>query len=409
MKLNEKILKCLNKELDRQKSHIELIASENYVSEAILVANGSIFTNKYAEGYPGRRYYGGCKFIDEVEQLGIDTAKKLFNAEHANIQPHSGSQANAAAYKALLKPGDKVLAMDLKAGGHLSHGFNLNFSGEIYNFKFYGVSEKDYRIDYEEVRKIALEFKPNLILAGASAYSRIIDFKKFKEIADEVGAHFMVDMAHIAGLVAAGVHPNPFPYADVVTTTTHKTLRGSRGGMILCKEKFAKKIDSAVFPGHQGGPLENLIAGKVQALIEASQSEFIDYAKQIVKNSQALSDSLIENGILVLTNGTDNHLINFDVKSTFGISGKKAEEILESIGIVCNKELLPFDTESSVNTSGLRVGTAAMTTRGFKEKEFKKVGQIIVDALNNNKDMDVLKEEVLTLCKNFPIYENIKY
>ncbi|QBQ07791.1 glycine hydroxymethyltransferase [Spiroplasma gladiatoris] len=409
MKLNEIIKQSLNDELNRQQNHIELIASENYVSEAVLIANGSIFTNKYAEGYPNRRYYGGCKFVDQVETLGIETAKKLFEAEHVNIQPHSGSQANAAAYKAFLKPNDKVLAMDLKAGGHLTHGFELNFSGEIYNFEFYGVNKDTYYIDFEEVRKKALEFKPNLILAGASAYSREIDFVKFRKIADEVGAYLMVDMAHIAGLVAAKAHPNPCLVADVVTTTTHKTLRGARGGMILCKAKYAKKVDSAVFPGTQGGPLEHLIAGKTQALIEASDQSFVDYANQVIKNAKALCEVLIENDIFVLTNGTDNHLINFEVKSKFNITGKQAEAILESIGIVCNKELLPFDTESSVNTSGLRVGSAAMTTRGFKENEFKEVGRIIVDALNQNKDLEVLKNEVKNLCDKFPIYENIKY
>ncbi|QGS52056.1 serine hydroxymethyltransferase [Spiroplasma tabanidicola] len=408
MKLNEIIRESLNAEMKRQQDHIELIASENYVSEAVLIANGSIFTNKYAEGYPGRRYYGGCLNVDKVEQLGIDVAKKLFDAEHVNIQPHSGSQANAAAYKAFLKPGDKVLAMDLRAGGHLSHGFDLNFSGEVYEFAFYGVNKDTYYIDFEEVRNKALEFKPNMILAGASAYSREIDFNKFREIADEVGAYLMVDMAHIAGLVAGRAHSNPCPIADVVTTTTHKTLRGARGGMIFCKQKFAKKVDSAVFPGVQGGPLEHLIAGKTQALIEASDPSFLEYANQVVKNSKALCKVLMDNNIFVLTNGTDNHLLNIEVKTAFNITGKKAEAILESIGIVCNKELLPFDTESSVNTSGLRLGTAAMTTRGFKEKEFEQVGRIIVDALNN-KDLESLKKEVKTLCDNFPIYNNIKY
>ncbi|ASP28419.1 glycine hydroxymethyltransferase [Spiroplasma corruscae] len=409
MNLDKKLIDSLNGELKRQQNHIELIASENYVSEAVLIANGSIFTNKYCEGYPGKRYYGGCNFIDEVEQLGIETAKEIFEAEHVNIQPHSGSQANAAAYKAFLKPGDKVLAMGLKAGGHLSHGFSLNSSGEIYNFEFYGVSDKDYYIDYNEIKEKALSFMPKMIIAGASAYSREIDFKKFREIADQVGAYLMVDMAHIAGLVAAKEHQNPCLVADVVTTTTHKTLRGARGGMILCKKEYAKKVDSAVFPGIQGGPLENLIAGKTQALLEAKDISFKEYAKQVIKNAKTLAKVLIDNNFFVLTNGTDNHLINFDVKSTFNLTGKQAESILESIGIICNKELLPFDQESSVNTSGLRVGTAAMTTRGFKEEEFIKVGNIIVKALKKSVDIEILKKEVNELCLKFPIYENIRY
>lgn len=409
--LSEKIKNALNNELKRQQNHIELIASENYVSNDVLIANGSILTNKYAEGYPGRRYYGGCTFIDEIENLCIETAKKLFNAEHANVQPHSGSQANAAAYAALLNPGDKVLSMDLKAGGHLTHGFDLNFSGKIYNFDFYGVSEETCYLDYDAIQKKAMEFKPKLIVCGASAYPREINFKKFREIADSVGAYLMVDMAHIAGLICSGLHMNPCLYADVVTTTTHKTLRGARGGMILCKNKYAKKIDSSVFPGNQGGPLENLIAGKAQAFIEASTHEFREYSKQVIKNAKALAKTLINNGIKVLTGGTDNHLLNFDVKEKYNITGKKAEAIFESIGIVTNKELLPYDTESSVNTSGIRVGTPAMTTRGFKEEEFKKVGEIMCNALSDEstENLSQLKKEVQELCDRFPIYQNLVY
>ncbi|PTD31014.1 serine hydroxymethyltransferase [Mycoplasma leachii] len=410
-KINSKIRESLNKELKRQQSHIELIASENYVSQAVLELNGSVLTNKYAEGYPGKRYYGGCEFIDEIESLGIQTAKELFHAEHANIQPHSGSQANDAAYKALLEPKDRVVAMSLDAGGHLTHGYPINFSGYTYDFRFYGVNKDTEQLDYQEIEQIVLEHKPKLIVAGASAYSRIIDFKKFKEIADKVGAYLMVDMAHIAGLVAAGVHPNPMEYADIVTTTTHKTLRGARGGLILCKQEFAKKVDSAVFPGSQGGPLENLIAGKTQALLEASTDEFKEYGKQIVKNTKALANVLQENGLRLVAGGSDNHLINVDIKSTLQITGKKAEKILESIGIICNKNMIPFDTEKPFYTSGIRLGTPAMTTRGFKEEEFKQVGLIIVSALKDQSEenLEKLAKQVASLCEKFPIYQNIKY
>ncbi|QVK05115.1 serine hydroxymethyltransferase [Mycoplasma mycoides] len=410
-KINPLIKESLNKELKRQQSHIELIASENYVSQAVLELNGSVLTNKYAEGYPGKRYYGGCEFIDEIESLGIKTAKELFNAEHANIQPHSGSQANDAAYKALLEPKDRVVAMSLDAGGHLTHGYHINFSGYTYDFRFYGVNKDTEQLDYQEIEKIVLEHQPKLIVAGASAYSRIIDFKKFREIADKVGAYLMVDMAHIAGLVAAGVHPNPMEYADIVTTTTHKTLRGARGGLILCKQEFAKKVDSAVFPGSQGGPLENLIAGKTQALLEASTDEFKEYGKQIVKNTKALANVLQENGLRLVAGGSDNHLINVDVKSTLQITGKKAEKILESIGIICNKNMIPFDTEKPFYTSGIRLGTPAMTTRGFKEEEFKQVGLIIVNALKDpsEENLEKLAKQVASLCEKFPIYQNIKY
>lgn len=409
--MDKRIQSALNEELNRQQTHIELIASENYVSEAVLIANGSIFTNKYAEGYPHKRYYGGCAYIDEVESLGIALAKEIFGCGHANLQPHSGSQANQAVYQALLNPGDKVLAMDLNAGGHLTHGAKVNFSGKTYHFAFYGVDQKTERLDYDLIAKQAQEFQPKLIVTGASAYSRAIDFAKFKEIADGVGAKLMVDMAHIAGLVATGMHQNPVPYADVVTTTTHKTLRGARGGMILCKQEYAKKIDAAVFPGTQGGPLENLIAGKVQALCEVQTPEFKLYGEQIVKNAQALGQALSQNGIKLLTNGTDNHLINFDVKKTFNLTGREAEKILESIGIVTNKELLPFDKETPYNTSGLRVGTPAMTTRGFKEAEFDEVGHIIAQALKNPDDttLSALHQQVTALCARFPLYPNLKY
>lgn len=409
--INKIIKNALNNELKRQQNHIELIASENYASEAVMTINGSILTNKYAEGYPKKRYYGGCEYIDEIESLGIETAKKLFGADHVNIQPHSGSQANEAAYRAVLKTGDKVVAMSLNAGGHLTHGFNLNFSGELYNFAFYGVNKKTEQLDYKEIEEIVLKHQPKLIVAGASAYSRFIDFKKFREIADKVNALLMVDMAHIAGLVAGNVHPNPVLYADIVTTTTHKTLRGSRGGIILCKEKLAKKIDSSVFPGTQGGPLENQIGGKTQALLEASTKEFKIYAQQIVKNSKSLAESLRNNGVRIITGGTDNHLINFEVKETFKMTGRKAEEILESIGIITNKELLPFDVETPFNTSGIRVGTPAMTTRGLKEKDFTIIGEIIVSALKDNSEKNLinLRTKVQKICNEFPIYKNLCY
>ncbi|ATG97829.1 serine hydroxymethyltransferase [Mesoplasma lactucae] len=410
-KMDKRITDAMNGELNRQRSHIELIASENFVSEAVMECNGSVFTNKYAEGYPGRRYYGGCEYIDVVEQLGIDLAKKIFGADHANLQPHSGSQANEAAYKVLVNPGDKILSMGLNAGGHLTHGSSVNFSGKTYNFAFYGVDKDTDLIDYDEVERLAIEFQPKLIVAGASAYSRKIDFKRFKEIADKVDAKLMVDMAHIAGLVAAGVHESPVPYADVVTTTTHKTLRGSRGGMILCKAQYAKKIDSAVFPGTQGGPLENLIAGKTQALCEADTLEYKQYIEQVVINAKVLAQTLMDNGVKVLTNGTDNHLINFEVKESFGITGREAEAILESVGIVTNKELLPFDTETPYNTSGVRIGTPAMTTRGFKETEFKQVGNMISSALKDHSDENLarIKAEVKELCDKFPLYEGLSY
>ncbi|EOA07328.1 Serine hydroxymethyltransferase [Mycoplasma yeatsii 13926] len=410
-KINEKILIPLRKELERQQNHIELIASENFVSEAVLKLNGSILTNKYAEGYPGKRYYGGCEFIDEIESLGIETIKNLFKADHANLQPHSGSSANEAAYRAILSHGDKVVAMSLDAGGHLTHGYPINFSGSSYDFRFYGVSKETEQLDYDEIEKIVLEHQPKLVVAGASAYSRIIDFKRFREIADKVGAMLMVDMAHIAGLVAAGVHPNPMEYADIVTTTTHKTLRGARGGVILCKEQYAKKVDSAVFPGSQGGPLENQIAGKTQAFLEASTPEFVEYAKQIVANTKAFANELQNQGFRLVAGGSDNHLITIDVKSTIGITGKVAEKTLEKIGIVANKNMIPFDQEKPFYTSGVRFGTPAMTTRGFKEDTFVKVAQIIGSALKDRSEenLEQLSKQVTEICKQFPIYQNIEY
>ncbi|AGR40850.1 serine hydroxymethyltransferase [Spiroplasma taiwanense] len=409
--IDNKILNSLKKELNRQQTHIELIASENYVSKAVLELNGSILTNKYAEGYPSKRYYGGCEFIDEIESYGIELAKKLFNAEHANIQPHSGSQANEAAYKALLEPGDKVLSMSLDAGGHLTHGYHINFSGQLYNFIFYKVNPKTEEIDFEEIERLAFEHKPKLILAGASSYTKIINFKKFREIADKIGAFFMVDMAHIAGLVAGGVHPNPVLYADIVTTTTHKTLRGSRGGMILSKKEYAKKIDAVVFPGVQGGPLENQIGGKVQALSEALTQDFKDYAKQVILNAKALANSLKNKGFRLIANGTENHTVIVEVKDSIGLTGKQAETILETVGIIVNKNMIPFDKEKPVNASGIRLGSPAMTTRGFKEDEFIKVADIIQSALNNHAEdnLSKLRNEVIELCKKFPIYDYIKY
>ncbi|WP_422397187.1 serine hydroxymethyltransferase [Spiroplasma endosymbiont of Panorpa germanica] len=410
--VDSKLKEYLNEELKRQQNHIELIASENYVSQAVLEAMGSVATNKYAEGYPQKRYYGGCEVIDKIENLAIETAKSLFKAKFANVQPHSGSQANAAAYMGILKHGDSVLAMSLDAGGHLTHGYPLNFSGQTYNFNFYGVDKDTEMLDYNAIENLAIQHKPKLIVAGASAYSRVIDFEKFKKIADKVGAKLMVDMAHIAGLVAAGVHQSPIPYADVVTSTTHKTLRGARGGLILTNdEEIAKKINSALFPGLQGGPLENMIAGKAQAFIEASGKEFVDYSKNVVKNSIALGEELNKGGVRLVAGGTDNHLINIDVMSQFQLTGKQAEDILSKIGIIVNKNMIPFDTQKAFHTSGIRIGTAAMTTRGFNEEDFKVVGNIIVSALKDHSEenLNKLKINVQNLCKNHPIYNKIVY
>ncbi|MBU1141927.1 MAG: serine hydroxymethyltransferase, partial [Firmicutes bacterium] len=364
------------KEKNRQEQHIELIASENFVSDAVLEAQGSILTNKYAEGYPKRRYYGGCEFVDEIETLAIERVKKIFDAKYANVQPHSGSQANMAVYQALLKPGETILGMSLSEGGHLTHGFHLNFSGKFYKSAFYGVDQTTEMIDYNQVLEIAKTVKPQLIIAGASAYSRIIDFKKFREIADEVGAYLLVDMAHIAGLVAAGVHPSPMTYAHAVTSTTHKTLRGPRGGIILTNdEEIAKKIDKAVFPGIQGGPLMHVIAAKAVAFHEALSKDFVEYQKQVVKNAKVLSEEMTKLGFRIISGGTDNHLMLVDVKGRYNITGMDAENILHNVNITCNKNGVPFDKEKPAYASGIRLGTPAATTRGFKENEMRMIAQ----------------------------------
>ncbi|MBS3317445.1 serine hydroxymethyltransferase [Staphylococcus aureus] len=407
-KQDKVIAEAIEREFQRQNSNIELIASENFVSEAVMEAQGSVLTNKYAEGYPGRRYYGGCEFVDVTESIAIDRAKALFGAEHVNVQPHSGSQANMAVYLVALEMGDIVLGMNLSHGGHLTHGAPVNFSGKFYNFVEYGVDKDTERINYDEVRKLALEHKPKLIVAGASAYSRTIDFKKFKEIADEVNAKLMVDMAHIAGLVAAGLHPNPVEYADFVTTTTHKTLRGPRGGMILCKEEYKKDIDKTIFPGIQGGPLEHVIAAKAVAFGEALENNFKTYQQQVVKNAKVLAEALINEGFRIVSGGTDNHLVAVDVKGSIGLTGKEAEETLDSVGITCNKNTIPFDQEKPFVTSGIRLGTPAATTRGFDEKAFEEVAKIISLALKNSKDEEKLqqaKERVAKLTAEYPLYQ----
>ncbi len=399
--VDSEVQDALDGELHRQRTTIELIASENFASPAVLAAQGSVLTNKYAEGYPGKRYYGGCEEVDKVEVLAVERAKQLFGAEHVNVQPHSGSQANEAAYAALIDPGDKVLSMDLAHGGHLTHGMKINFSGRTYDFAHYGVGEDGY-MDYDEVRDAALRHKPRLILAGASAYPRTIDFEKFREIADEVGAFFLTDMAHIAGLVAAGVHPTPVPHCEIVTTTTHKTLRGARGGMILSREEFAKKVNSRVFPGMQGGPLMHAIAGKAVAFGEALQPEFKDYARKIVENCQALASGLLEGGVNLVSNGTDNHLILVDLRDA-DTNGKDLEERLESIGVTCNKNMVPNDPEPPTVTSGIRLGTAAMTTRGMGEDEMREISDIIVRAARG--ETDGLRDRVTSLTDAFPLYE----
>lgn len=391
-------------ELERQNEHIELIASENFVTEEILEALGSPFNNKYAEGYPARRYYGGCEYIDNVEDHARKTLCKLFGADHANVQPHSGANANLAVYLAFLKPGDKILGMNLSEGGHLTHGSPVNISGKWFDFIEYGVDPETETINYENVREIALKEKPKMIVAGASAYAREIDFEKFAEIAKEVGAYLFVDMAHIAGLVATGLHMNPVPYADVVTSTTHKTLRGPRGGIILCKEEYAKKIDSAIFPGLQGGPLEHVIAGKAVCFEEALTDEFKDYQKQVLKNAKVLAETLVEGGLRLVSGGTDNHLILADVKS-IGLNGAEAEALLEAVNITCNKNTIPNDTESPMIGSGIRLGSPAMTTRGLKEDEFKQIGKWIIEALKKEKPAEEIKAEVLEMMKEYPLYK----
>ena len=403
------IAAAMGEELGRQRNKIELIASENFVSPAVMEAMGSVLTNKYAEGYPGHRYYGGCEYVDKVETLAIERAKKLFGADHANVQPHSGANANTAVYFAFLQPGDTIMGMNLSQGGHLSHGSPVNISGKYYNVVPYGVTHETERIDYDEFARIAKEAQPKLIVAGASAYPRVIDFERMAEIAHSVGAIFMVDMAHIAGLVAAGLHPSPVPYADIVTTTTHKTLRGPRGGLILCKEKYAKQIDKAIFPGVQGGPLMHVIAAKAVAFGEALKLEFKDYAKQIIANCKALAEGLMAEGFRLVSGGTDNHLILVDVRGQ-KMTGKTAEHLLDEVGVTCNKNTIPFDPESPFVTSGIRLGTAAVTTRGFKEDDMKEVAAIIGLVLNNADDEAKHAEaakRVAALCAKYPMYPEL--
>ena len=401
------VFTAIEEEKNRQKNHLELIASENFVSRAVLEAQGSIMTNKYAEGYPGKRYYGGCEYIDVVENLAKDRLKKLFNVNYVNVQPHSGSQANMAAYRSILNNGDKILGMALDHGGHLTHGYKLSFSGQDYISYSYGVSNDTEMIDYDEVERIALEIKPNLIVAGASAYPRMIDFKRFREIADKVGAYLMVDMAHIAGLVATGLHQNPCEFADIVTSTTHKTLRGPRGGIIMTNnEEIAKKIDKAVFPGIQGGPLMHVISAKAVAFKEALSPEFVTYQEQVIKNAKVLANRLMENGFHVISNGTDNHLLLVDVKSKSGLAGKAVEKILGTINITVNKNTIPNDQEKPFLASGIRLGTPALTTRGMKEEEMVEIADIITSALinhDNQEKLNLLKEEVISLCNRFPL------
>ena len=403
-KTDPEVAEAMELELGRQKNKIELIASENFVSEAVMQAMGSPLTNKYAEGYPGKRYYGGCEYVDIVETLAIERAKKLFGAEHANVQPHSGAQANMAVFFAVLKPGDKVLGMSLADGGHLTHGSPVNMSGKWFDIIPYSVSEKDMLIDYDEVRRLAIENKPKLIVAGASAYPRIIDFKKFREIADEVGAYLMVDMAHIAGLVAAGLHPNPVPYAHFTTTTTHKTLRGPRGGMILCSAEFAKIIDKAVFPGIQGGPLMHVIAAKAVSFKEALSDEFKTYQQQIVKNAAALANGLLKRGINLVSGGTDNHLMLVDLRN-LNLTGKEAQHILDEVNITCNKNGIPYDPQSPFITSGIRLGTAAVASRGMDEAAMDEIADLISLALRDfEANKDKVKAGVASLVERFPLY-----
>ena len=392
------VFESVERELNRQRNNIELIASENFVSEQILELAGTVLTNKYAEGYPGKRYYGGCQFVDEVEDLARNRLKELFGCEHANVQPHSGAQANTAVYLAVLKHGDKVLGMSLADGGHLTHGHPLNYSGINYEFHSYGVTKETETIDYDDFKRKVEDIKPKLVVAGASAYSRTIDFEFMARVAHDNGALFMVDMAHIAGLVSAGLHPSPFPHADIVTTTTHKTLRGPRGGVIMCKEEFAADIDRAVFPGMQGGPLMHIIAAKAACFYEALQPEFKDYATQVIKNAKAFEESLKEEGFRLVAGGTDNHLLLIDVKASCGISGKKAERLLDEIHITANKNAIPFDSEKPFKASGIRVGTPAMTTKGFNEEDFKEVGKIIAYRLKNE-ETDEIKEECIKRVK----------
>ena len=404
-KIDIEVYNQIQNELKRQRNKIELIASENFASNAVMEAMGSYMTNKYAEGYPGARYYGGCEYVDVVENLARERAKKLFGAEHVNVQPHSGAQANMAVYHAILNTGDTVLGLSLAHGGHLTHGSKVNSSGKLYNFIPYGVKEETGTIDYEEVERLAIEHKPKLIVTGASAYARVIDFKKFREIADKVGCMLMVDMAHIAGLVAAGLHPNPVEYADFVTTTTHKTLRGPRGGMILCKEEYAKAIDKAVFPGIQGGPLMHVIAAKAVCFKEALEPEFKTYQEQVVKNAQKLAETLKKYGFKLVSDGTDNHLILIDLRNKH-ITGKELETRLDEVGITVNKNAIPFDPEKPSIASGIRIGTPAVTTRGFKEGEMEKIANLIYETVENyDTKKEWIKQEINNICKKFPLYE----
>ena len=406
--VDPEIQKAIDQELSRQREKLEMIASENIVSTAVMQAQGSILTNKYAEGYPGKRYYGGCEYVDIVEQLAIDRAKKLFGAEYANVQPHSGAQANTAVYFALLQPGDTILGMNLTDGGHLTHGSPVNISGKYFKIIPYGVDKETERIDYDELERLAKEHQPKLIVGGASAYSRIIDFERMAQIAKSVGAYFMVDMAHIAGLVAAGLHPSPVPYADVVTTTTHKTLRGPRGGLILCRDaEFGKQFNKAIFPGIQGGPLMHVIAAKAVAFKEALSDEFKVYQQQVLDNAKALADELVKKGFRIVSGGTDNHLMLVDLRSK-NITGKEAQFLLDEIGITANRNTIPFEPLSPFVTSGIRLGTPALTTRGLKEDDIREVADIIADVIENREDSAVIeaaKAKVQAICKKFPLYE----
>jgi len=400
------VYNAIKGEEERELSKIVLIASENYVSQAVLEAQGSVFTNKYAEGYPNRRYYGGCEFADAVELLAIERAKQLFGAEHVNVQPHSGSTANMAVYFSVLKPGDTILGMALPHGGHLTHGASVSFSGQLYKSFSYGVDKKTELLDYDEMERLAVEHKPKMIVAGYSAYSRILDFARFRKIADKVGAYLMVDIAHIAGLIAAGVHPSPVPYADFVTTTTHKTLRGPRGGMIMCKEQFGKAVDKVIFPGIQGGPLVHVIAAKAVSFKEALQPEFKDYQRQVVKNAQALSQVLVADGLRIVSGGTDNHLMLVDLTPK-GITGNEAEKALDAAGITCNKNSIPYDQKPPVVTSGIRLGTPIVTTRGMREPEMKFIGDLICEVLANHKTPEkvaAIKERTKAFCSKFPLF-----
>ncbi len=406
--VDTEIQEAINKELSRQRDKLEMIASENIVSKAVMQAQGSVLTNKYAEGYPGKRYYGGCEYVDVVEQLAIDRAKKLFGAEYANVQPHSGAQANTAVYFALLQPGDTILGMNLTDGGHLTHGSSVNISGKYFKIIPYGVDKETERIDYDELERLAKEHQPKLIVGGASAYSRVIDFERMAQIAKSVGAYFMVDMAHIAGLVAAGLHPSPVPYADVVTTTTHKTLRGPRGGLILCRDaEFGKQFNKAIFPGIQGGPLMHVVAAKAVAFKEALSDEFKVYQQQVLDNAKALADELVKKGFRIVSGGTDNHLMLVDLRSK-NITGKEAQFLLDEIGITANRNTIPFEPLSPFVTSGIRLGTPALTTRGLKEEDIREIADIIADVIENREDSAVIeaaKAKVQAICKKFPLYE----